>query len=242
LKENHVPTAIVTGASSGIGRAAVLKLAARGYHVALAGRTKATLEKAASECAAAGAAGTLAVPTDVSRLDDIENLVRQAHQAFGRIDVLVNNAGYAPLVPTHQVTPEQWREILDTNLSSAFYATRAVWPIMKSQSPRGGVIVNISSMAAKDPFPNLGAYGVAKAGINLLTLATAREGDADNIRVIAIAPGAVDTPMFRSNFGNQFDDSFILQPGNIADAILAAVDGSLQFSSGDTIYIHRKPT
>jgi NAD(P)-dependent dehydrogenase (short-subunit alcohol dehydrogenase family) len=237
-----MPTAIVTGASSGIGRATALKLAAMGYNVALAGRTRETLDKVASEIAGAGGPKTLAVPANVSRLDDVNNLVRRAHEAFGRIDVLVNNAGYAPLVPTHEITPEQWHEVLDTNLSSAFYATRAVWPIMTAQTPKGGVIINISSMAAKDPFPNLGAYGVAKAGINLLTLATAREGDAVNIRVIAIAPGAVDTPMFRSNFGKQFGDEFILQPENIADAILSAIDGSLRFSSGDTIYVHRKPT
>jgi NAD(P)-dependent dehydrogenase (short-subunit alcohol dehydrogenase family) len=233
---------LVTGAASGIGHATALKLAAKGYNVALAGRTRATLEKAAREIGEAGGPQSLVVPTDVSKIEDVDNLVQKTRETFGRIDVLVNNAGYAPLVPTHEATPEQWREILDINLSSAFYAIRAVWPVMKAQTPKGGVIINISSMAARDPFPNLGAYGVAKAGINMLTLATAREGDADRIRVIAIAPGAVDTPMFRSNFGTRIEDAYILQPDNLADAILAAVDGSLQYCSGDTIYIHRKPT
>jgi NAD(P)-dependent dehydrogenase (short-subunit alcohol dehydrogenase family) len=237
-----VPTAIITGAGSGIGRAAALKFAARRYNVVLAGRTVATLDKVAREIAGGGGVESLVIAADVSRREDVERLIQQAHQEFGRIDVLVNNAGFAPLIPTHQLTPQQWQEILDTNLSSVFHATRAVWPIMQNQSPKGGVIVNISSMSAKDPFAGLGAYGAAKAAVNLLTLATAREGDPDNIRVIGIAPGAVDTPMFRNLFGDKIDASHILEPDNIADAILAAVDGSLQYSSGDTIYIHRRPS
>jgi len=234
-----MPTAIITGAASGIGRATALKLAARNYHLALAGRTQSTLQKVAEEIAATGAPAALVVPTDVSREKDIANLIQKTHDKFGRIDVLVNNAGLAPSMPTVDVTPEQWHAILDTNLSSAFYATRLVWPIMKSQ-PAGGVIINISSMAAKDPFPGLGAYAVAKAGINMLTLITAREGAPHNIRVVAIAPSATDTPMFRNLVGEaNVHPEQILKPENIADAILSAIDGPLQYASGDTIYLHK---
>jgi NAD(P)-dependent dehydrogenase (short-subunit alcohol dehydrogenase family) len=233
--------AIVTGAGSGIGRATALKLASLKYAIALVGRTRSTLEAVDAEAKAAGSSKTLVIPADVAKVAEVNAMIERVAAECSRIDVLINNAGHAPLVPTHQATPEQWDQILNTNLSSAFYAIRAAWPIMQNQSPKGGVIINISSMAAKDPFPNLGAYGVAKAGLNILTLATAREGAPHNIRVIGIAPGAVDTPMFRGLFGNQIDDVHILQPDNIADAILAAIDGGLAYSSGDTIYVHRSP-
>lgn len=234
-------TAIVTGAGSGIGRAVSLKLARMGYAVALAGRTARTLEKVGAEIDEQGLAKALIVRTDVANAGDIKRLVRRVLKHWGRVDVLVNNAGYAPSVPTHQVTEKQWRKILDTNLSAAFHATRLVWGAMKKQ--RGGVIINISSMAAKDPFPGLGAYGVAKAGLNMLTLATAREGDADGIRVVAIAPASVDTPMFRALVGEKnVKTDEILAPDDVAQAIADAVEGSLRYSSGDTIYLHRRPT
>ena len=232
-------TAIVTGAGSGIGRAASLKLAKMGYSVALAGRTTAKLETVAEEIEKLGGAQTLTVQTDVSEVGDIERLVRRVLDQWGRIDVLVNNAGYAPSIPTHQVTENEWRKIIDTNLSSAFHATRLVWSAMKSQG--GGTIIHISSMAAKDPFPGLGAYAVAKAGLNMLALATAREGDADGIRVVCIAPASVDTPMFRALVGEpNVKTEQLLTPDDVAQAIADAVEGSLRYASGDTIYLHRR--
>ena len=105
--------------------------------------------------------------------------------------------------------------------------------------------MNISSMAAKDPFPGLGAYAVAKAGVNMLTLVMAREGDAVGIRVVGIAPAGVDTPMFRSLVGEKnVNTSEILRPEDVAAAIAEVVDGgggALRYASGDTIYLHRRP-
>jgi NAD(P)-dependent dehydrogenase (short-subunit alcohol dehydrogenase family) len=238
----HSPAAIVTGAGSGIGRATALKLASLGYAVALAGRTRGTLDQVAREIREAGGPESMVIPTDVSKVAEVDDLVRRVRAGWSRIDVLVNNAGVARLIPTPEVSTEQWHEMLDGNLSSAFYATRAVWPIMRDQTPQGGTIVNISSMAARDPFSGLGAYAVAKAGLNMLTLATAREGDAFNIRVVGIAPGEVDTPMYRALLGAAgVDPRRVLDPADIAAAVADAVGGSLRYASGDTVYLRRRP-
>jgi len=247
------PTAIITGAGSGIGRATALRLAGMGFAIALVGRTTETLKTVAAEIAPRGPA-PLIIPANVSKPEQVESMVQRTFKHFGRIDVLINNAGMAPAVSLADLTPKLWQEILDTNLSSAFYATRAVWPIMKAQhaSPTpttppipdamGGVIINISSMAAKDPFPGLGAYAVAKIGLNMLSQVTAREGDSVGIRAIAIAPAAVETPMLRKFVGDQpIDPNQILHPDDIAAAITDFITGPLRHSSGETLYLHRRP-
>jgi 3-oxoacyl-[acyl-carrier protein] reductase len=225
--------ALVTGASSGIGRATALQLAARGYAVALLARNPANLQAAAREVKTAGARA-LPIAADVSRPADVATAVRQALDAFSRLDLLVNNAGHAPRAPTAAISPDQWQAILDTNLSSVFYATRAVWPTMTAQG--GGAIVNVSSMSSIDPFMGLGAYGAAKAGVNLLTLATAREGAPAGIRVYGVAPGAVDTPMLRGVLGDTpLDPALVLQPHDIASVIVAMAEGSPDYVPGQTL-------
>ncbi len=248
-------TAIVTGAGSGIGRATALRLALGGHSVALVGRTLASLEAVAAEIQKAGGQA-LAVTADVSKCQQVEAMVRQVVETWGRIDVLVNNAGVAPMAPIATLSDAQWHEILDTNLSSAFYATRAVWPIMQRQFEKqrteksappnkaaaGGTIINISSKASTNPFPGLGAYGVAKAGINMLTLASAREGYEVGIRVVCVAPSAVETPMLKKVMGDQpLPADMMLEADDVAAMIVDAVGGSLRYSSGDTIFIHRPP-
>ncbi|HUO10883.1 MAG TPA: SDR family oxidoreductase [Phycisphaerae bacterium] len=236
-------TAIVTGAGTGIGRATALRLARQGFAVALVGRTAATLEWVAREIVAMRGE-SMVVVADVSKWDAVEGMVRAVVQRWGRVDVLVNNAGMAPSVAVAEMEPALWREILDANLSSAFYATRAVWGVMqKNGGGAGGVIVNISSMAAKDPFPGLGAYAVAKIGVNMLSLASAREGDAVGIRVVAIAPGAVETQMLRKLVDEKsLGAEHVMAPDDVAAAILDVVDGSLRHCSGETIYLHRRAT
>ena len=237
-----MPVAIVTGAGSGIGRATSLALAQRGYAVALVGRTRATLDQTASQIRGATAVPVVA---DVSQPSQVDRMVGEVLSTLGRIDVLVNNAGVAPSIPLLAMTVEQWREVLDSNLSSAFYATRAVWPVMQrphEAQEAGGVIVNISSMASRDPFPGLGAYAAAKSALNMLTLMTAREGDPVGIRAVAIAPGAVDTPMFRKLVGNQpIGPEMVMHPEDVAAMVVDCVTGSLRFSSGETLFMHRRP-
>ncbi len=105
-----------------------------------------------------------------------------------------------------------------------------------------GVIVNISSMASKDPFPGLGAYGAAKVALNMLTLVTAREGEEVGIRAIGIAPAAVDTPMFRQLVGDRpIAEGIMLEPDDVAAMIADAVAGSLRYCSGETLFVHRRP-
>jgi NAD(P)-dependent dehydrogenase (short-subunit alcohol dehydrogenase family) len=255
-----MPIALVTGAGGGIGRAVCLKMAEMGYHVVLAGRSVEALEQVADEVRRVGTEA-LVVPTDVTKPDHIEKTITQALETWGEINVVVNCAGQAPLVPTHQVSPEQWREILEANLSSAFYVIRAVWPHMQRQhyaylsehrdkqgvahlpaeGNSGGMIVNISSMSSKDPFPGLGAYGVAKAGLNMLTHVMAQEGEPVGIRVLGIAPGAVETKMFRGMFDtDQVPAEEVLHPDEVAGMVEAFVGGALRNSSGETVFLHRR--
>jgi NAD(P)-dependent dehydrogenase (short-subunit alcohol dehydrogenase family) len=241
--------AVVTGAGSGIGRAVAVALAGKGFVVVVVGRTAGPLEETAGLLAAAGGRG-VPMPADVSKREQVEEVIRRTAGELGRVDVLVNNAGFAPAVPIAELSPEVWREILDTNLSSVFYATRAAWPVMAGQavSPvtgARGVIVNISSMASKDPFPGLGAYGVAKAGVNLLSLATAREGQAAGIRVLCVAPAAVETPMFRQLVagmgGPEIPTETILRPEDVAGVVMEGVMGALRHCAGETVFVHRPP-
>lgn len=255
-----MPVALVTGAGSGIGRAAALKLAAMGYDLVLAGRTARPLEEAA-EVARRHGIETCVVPTDVGDAAAVAALVEAAMERMKRIDVVVNAAGFAPMLPTHEVTPAQWRQIIDINLSSGVYLTGAVWPHMQRQhmeamaahreaggaaalDPRtatGGVIVHISSEASRDPFPGLGAYACAKIGLNMLAKVTAVEGQPVGIRVFSIAPSGVETPMFRQLLSpEQVPTEMILQPDDVAALIADAVNGSLRFSSGETIYLHKR--
>ncbi len=234
------PTAIITGAGSGIGRATALRLSALGYRIALVGRREAPLRAVAEEITTLGGQSLIA-PADVSQPDQVEALIQKVHHHFHQIDVLINNAGSAPSIPLTEMPIPAFHETLNTNLSSAFYTTRAVWPIMQSQ-PTGGTIINISSMAARDPFPGLGAYAIAKAALNMLTLVTAREGHPFNIRAHGIAPGAVDTLMFRNLVGQQnVHPEKILHPTDIASTIAAILTTPLPHTSGETIYLHHGP-
>jgi NAD(P)-dependent dehydrogenase (short-subunit alcohol dehydrogenase family) len=136
------------------------------------------------------------------------------------------------------MTPQEWRDVIDTNLSSAFYLTRAAWPTFARQ--RGGVVVNISSAAARDPFPGFAAYGAAKAGLNLFGLSAAREGEPIGVRVHTIAPSAVETGMFRQLMTpEQYPAEKTLDPADLARMIAMCVTGELRYTSGETIYVHK---
>jgi len=168
--------AIVTGAGSGIGRASALALLRAGWHVALAGRRKDALE---STRAAAGdaAARALAVPTDATDPAAVKALFAATRDAFGRLDLLFNNAGTgAPPVPLEELTVEQWRTVVDINLTGVFLCTQQAFVLMKSQSPRGGRIINNGSISAHAPRPFSSPYTATKHAITGLTKATALDG------------------------------------------------------------------
>jgi NAD(P)-dependent dehydrogenase (short-subunit alcohol dehydrogenase family) len=177
---------IVTGAGSGIGRAVAIGLATEGFRVVLAGRRQDALEETARRAAAPGA--TLVVPTDVTSPESVRALFERAVAAFGRVDVLFNNAGVsAPGVPLEELTVDQWRTVVDTNLTGPFLCTQQAFRVMKDQTPRGGRIINNGSISATAPRPNSAPYTATKHAITGLTKSTALDG-----RKYDIACGQID--------------------------------------------------
>ena len=164
--------AVVTGAGTGIGKAVALALMKEGYAAVFAGRRKDKLEEAASEGKASGAKG-LVVPTDVSDPAAIKVLFAKTKETFGRLDVLFNNAGIgAPAVPLEELPYETWKQVVDTNLTGMFLCTQEAIKIMKSQSPRGGRIINNGSISAHAPRPFSVAYTSTKHAVTGLTKST----------------------------------------------------------------------
>lgn len=227
--------AIITGASRGIGLATAQRLARGGYAVVLAARSAAGLEAALPQIAETGAACE-AVPVDVGRLEGARELIDVAVRRFGRIDLLVNNAGAAPHMQIDEFTDKAFAESIATNIAAVFYTTRAAWPIFRDQN--GGVIVNISSMASVDPFPGLGVYGASKAWVNLFTKATANEGRKLGIRAFCVAPGAVETAMLRGAFPD-FPRDQALAPDEVARVIVGLADESFAAATGQTVFVRR---
>lgn len=230
--------AIITGAGSGIGRATAERLAAAGWAVVLAGRTESKLRQTADRIIEQSGEDhpVLIHPADLSDPAPCEALIAAAEDRFGRIDALVHAAGFATVAPISETTPNLWRTILDSNLSAAAYLTHAVWPTLTRQ--RSGVIVNVSSMSAIDPFPGFAAYASAKAAVNMLTRVTADEGAAINVRAVAIAPGAVETPLLRSMFNEQtIPPDQCLPPDAIAALIFDCITGRRTFDPGEVITI-----
>lgn len=170
--------ALVTGAGSGIGRAVSVALAGSGFTVVLAGRRLAQLEQVARE-AGHGAVGSVA---DVTDRNSVDALFARIAADFGRLDLLFNNAGVsAPPAPLEDLPFDQWRSVLDTNLTGAFLCTQAAFRLMKTQTPRGGRIINNGSVSAAAPRPRLVAYTASKHAVTGLTKATSLEGRAHDI-------------------------------------------------------------
>jgi 3-oxoacyl-[acyl-carrier protein] reductase len=185
--------AIVTGGSRGIGFVVAAALLARGARVAISGRTAESLEEAEARLQEAGGGGgnVLAVQADVAREADVERLVNETIARFGGLDILINNAGVGRFGNVADLSTEAWRTIIDTNLTGAFYCTRAALPHLKRRG--GGWIINISSLAGSNPFAGGAAYCASKAGLNAFTESLMLEVRYDNIRVSTIAPGSVQT-------------------------------------------------
>jgi NAD(P)-dependent dehydrogenase (short-subunit alcohol dehydrogenase family) len=179
--------AIVTGAGTGIGKAAALALLGDGYRVALAGRRKELLERVAADAGPARERA-LVVPTDVGDPASVRNLFARTVEAFGRLDVLFNNAGTnAPGIPLEDLSYQQWKAVVDANLTGPFLCTQEAFKVMKGQTPRGGRIINNGSISAHAPRPNSVAYTSTKHGITGLTKCTALDG-----RKYDIACGQID--------------------------------------------------
>jgi len=179
--------ALITGAGSGIGKAVVLTLLKDGYQVVLAGRRQSRLEQVVAEAGSTGAQ-TLVVPTEVSDPAAVRTLFARTKEVFGRLDVLFNNAGVGtPGIPLEDLSYEQWKTVVDINLTGVFLCTQEAFKLMKSQNPRGGRIINNGSISAHTPRPNSAPYTSTKHALTGLTKATALDG-----RKYDIACGQID--------------------------------------------------
>ena len=185
----------MTGAGSGIGRAVALGFVQRGYGVVLAGRRAELLQEAVRE-SAADEGRALAVRTDVTDPESVRRLFARTREQFGRLDVLFNNAGInAPGVPLEDLTVEQWRAVVDVNLTGAFLCTQEAFRLMKQQQPRGGRIINNGSLSAHVPRPNSAPYTATKHAITGLTKSTALDGRRFDVACGQIDIGNAATPM-----------------------------------------------
>jgi NAD(P)-dependent dehydrogenase (short-subunit alcohol dehydrogenase family) len=183
--------AIVTGAGSGIGRAVAVALAEAGFTVVVAGRHAERLAETA-----ASAPQAVAVPTDVTDPESVRRLFATTEETFGRLDVLFNNAGVgAPGVPLDELRVDQWRAVVDTNLTGVFLCTQQAFRIMKQQQPRGGRIINNGSISAHAPRPNSAPYTATKHAVTGLTKSTALDGRRFDIACGQIDIGNAGTPL-----------------------------------------------
>jgi NAD(P)-dependent dehydrogenase (short-subunit alcohol dehydrogenase family) len=187
--------AVITGAGSGVGRSAALALLGDGYKVTLVGRRLGALEETA-QLAGDASSNTLAVSADAGKADAVANVFKQTMDAFGRVDVLFNNAGIGVGAPSlEQITPEQWQSVVDINLTGTFLCTREAMLIMKDQDPMGGRIINNGSISAHVPRPGSAPYTATKHGVTGLTRSTSLDGRKYNIACAQIDIGNAATPM-----------------------------------------------
>jgi 3-oxoacyl-[acyl-carrier protein] reductase len=223
-------TALVTGAGRGIGAAIARKLAALGAAVVLCGRTMKSLQATASAISnAAGRAESM--ECDVTRLESIQNVASRIEQTYGSLDILVNNAGVGAFSgPLHEMTPEAWDKVLNTNLRGVFYCIRSFAPMMIRSGK--GHIVNISSMAGKNALPNGAAYAASKWGLNGLSYSVAEELRGHGIRVAVVCPGSVDTEL-SPHTGK--DPKKMLKPEDVAHVVEMLVTQSPQSFASEVV-------
>ncbi len=187
--------AVVTGAGSGIGRAAALALQRNGWHVVLAGRRKEELERTAAMATQDGGQ-MLVVPTDVANAASVRALFQATADKFGRLDLLFNNAGTgAPAIPMEDLTLEQWQTVVDVNLTGSFLCAQEAIRMMKAQTPKGGRIINNGSISAHAPRPNSAPYTATKHAITGLTKSISLDGRKHDIACCQIDIGNADTAM-----------------------------------------------
>jgi 3-oxoacyl-[acyl-carrier protein] reductase len=205
--------AVVTGGTRGIGRAIAEALLREGVPVLICGRQQESVDQAVTEMQALGRIAGKAC--HVGRFDEVERLFSAAENAFGRLDILVNNAGVRGFGAIDEVSPEQWREVIDTNLSGVFYCSRQAVPLMRKVG--GGFIINIGSLAGKHAFADAAAYNASKFGLKGFTEAMMLDLRHDHIRVSTIMPGSVQT-----DFGGRGTEGgdWKIDPAHIADTVI----------------------
>lgn len=213
--------ALITGASSGIGKATALAFAKAGIDLALVSRGS---EKLAAVAAAARELGVKAeaYPLDLAKIDRVQSDISAIAAQFGDVDILVNSAGMGYTGSLGETSLADWQRVLDLNLTSVWQCIQGVLPSMRDRG--SGIIINVSSIAGSQVFPNWGAYCVSKFGLMAMSKTLAAEERACGIRVTAICPGSVNTPLWDTDTVQaDFDRTAMLTPEMVADSILHAV-------------------
>ena len=235
--------AIVTGAARGIGRASAERLLAEGAKVVISDIDEEQLNRTAVELGAAGR--VLVQRADVARKSDVLQLIEAAVRHFGRLDIMLNNAGIAPVVDFLDVTEELLGRVLDVNLKGAFYGTQAAGRQMISQG-QGGVIINMSSINSGLANPNVAPYAISKGGMNQVTSTAAVAFAPHGIRVVGVGPGTIMTDMVAGAFVNSAGNHAILsrtplgrygQASEIAAVVAFLASDDASYMTGETVYV-----
>ena len=219
---NHPTTkqALITGASSGIGKATALAFATEGINLALVSRESKNLEAVAAAAREVGVKAE-AYPLDLAKIEQVQSSISAIAAQLGSVDILVNSAGMGCTGSLAQTSLADWQKVLDLNLTSVWQCILGVLPSMRDRG--SGIIINVSSIAGIQTFPNWGPYCVSKFGLMALSKTLAAEERAGGIRVTAICPGSVNTPMWDTDTMPDFDRSAMLTPEIVAQSILHAV-------------------
>jgi NAD(P)-dependent dehydrogenase (short-subunit alcohol dehydrogenase family) len=229
---------IVTGASGGIGLATAQRFGSEGARLVLVGTNQERLSQAAAAVEAAGAAAVWARVCDVSVEDQVQATLTETLQRYGRLDVIVNNAGRMLFKPIEEQTGADWLDILQVDLLGAFYFTKYAFRLMTA----GGSIVNVASIHARETTPMVAPYAAAKAALVSFTRSAALEGKARGIRVNAVLPGAIDTPMLWENPNvkagiEKIDPADVGKPEDVAAAIAYLASGDAAFVQGAMLLV-----
>lgn len=228
--------ALVTGGTRGIGLAISLQLAAASYHVIVSSRSQKAVDQAVSACRADGGQAT-GMTCDVGDRDSLNRLMDAVTRQFARLDVLVNNAGVLPRATrAERVTDDEWDETLGINLSAPWFLSKRAHKLMRDS---GGVIVNITSTAAHYPTTGLAPYNVSKAGLTMLTRVLALEWARDGIRVLAVAPGKIDTDLLTPIKALVAADKIVVnpqerigRPGDVATLVSFLISDAAAYMTG----------
>jgi len=240
---SDVKTALVTGASRGIGFVVASKLAEAGYNLAICGTRQETIDQAAEKIREASGMEVLACAVDVSDRDQVQRFVKETVKHFGSLDVLVNNAGITRDNISMRMKPEEWDAVINTNLTSVFNAMQAALrPMMKA---RGGRIINISSVVAGMGNPGQLNYCASKGGVEAMTRSLAREIGSRNITVNAVAPGFIETDMTadlgedaHAQLTSQVPLGRLGQPEDIAAAVCFLSGDSAAYITGQVLHVN----
>ncbi|MEG4318036.1 MULTISPECIES: SDR family oxidoreductase [unclassified Microcoleus] len=221
MNDRTTKQALITGASSGIGKATALAFAAAGINLALVSRESENLEAVAAAAREFGVKAE-AYPLDLAKIEQVQSGISAISAQFGPVDILVNSAGMGYTGSLTETPLADWQNVLDLNLTSVWQCILGILPGMRDR--RSGIIINVSSIAGSQTFPNWGAYCVSKFGLMALSKTLAAEERARGIRVTAICPGSVNTPMWDTeSVQADFDRTAMLTPEIVAQSILHAV-------------------